>query len=276
MITSRGTTIFSYTVLILFTLLTLCPLYVMIAVAVMPSHGLASQLYHLWPTHAVWDNFVSMWSQLPLFQYLFNSLVIAGGATILALLTGVPAAYALSRTTIPGRRVWLFVFLATQLFSPSIIIVGAYRVLAVVNGTDTYWGLILLDSGFYCLPFVVWITAGFMRQIPAELDDAAAIDGASSFTKLWRVIIPIAFPAIVVAAVFAFIQGWNDFAFALTLATSTSVRPLPIGIYSFVGAYSIQWNYLMGASIVATIPILVLFLVMQRRLVGGLTAGAVK
>lgn len=266
----------AYALLILFTLVTLFPLYIMLSVAVMPSRTLVSELYRLWPTQSDWGNFVSMWSSLPLFRYLLNSIVIAGGATFLSLLVGIPAAYALSRTAIVGRRVWLFVFLATQLFSPSIIIVGAYHVLAVIHWTNTYLGLILLDSGFYCLPFVVWITAGYMRLIPTELDDAALIDGASTFAKLVRVIVPLSAPAIAVAAVFAFIQGWNDFAFALTLATSSSVEPLPIGIYSFIGAYQIQWNYLMGASIIATVPILVLFLVMQRRLVSGLTAGAVK
>src|SRR5437588_11135727 len=160
----------AYFVLILFTLITLFPLYVMLSVAVMPSRNLVSQLYHLWPTRTDWSNFITMWSQLPLGRYLVNSLVIAGGSMLLALVAGVPAAFALSRTNILGRRFWLFVFLATQLFSPSIIIVSAYHVLAVLNWTNTYWGLILLDSGFYCLPFVLWITAGAMRHIPTEPD----------------------------------------------------------------------------------------------------------
>jgi multiple sugar transport system permease protein len=217
-----------------------------------------------------------MWSQLPVAHLLLNSVIIAGGSTILALLTGIPAAFALSRMNIVGRKIWLFGFLATQLFSPSIIIVSAYHVMAIAHLTDTYWGLIILDAGFYSLPFVLWSIAGFMRHIPRELEETVDVDGGTTWTKIWRVFVPIAIPSIVVAGVYAFIQSWNDFAFALTLATSQSTMPLPIGIYSFMGAYQIQWNYLMGASLVATLPVLILFLIVQKRLVSGMLAGSIK
>lgn len=267
---------FGYGVLGAFTLVTLFPLYVMIAVSLIPSQGLASALYHLWPQHLRLSNYLAMWSQLPIARLLINSLVIALGSTLLALTAGIPAAYALSRIEVFGRRIWLFVFLATQLFSPSIIIVSAYHVMALVHLTDNYGGLIILDAGFYCLPFVVWTLAGFMRQIPKELEEAVDIDGATRWKKLWLIFTPMAAPAIVVAGVYAFISSWNDFAFALTLATSQSIMPLPIGVYSFMGAYQIQWNYLMGASIVATLPVMILFLSVQKRLVAGFMSGTLR
>ncbi len=267
---------FSYFVLGVFTLFTLFPLFIMIAVSLMPSSHLSSELYRLWPNRINMRNYLLMWTKLPVAQLLRNSVVIAGGSTLLALLTGIPASYALSRTKVFGRRFWLFSFLASQLFSPSIIIVSAYHIVAFVHLTNTYWCLIILDAGFYSLPFVIWSIAGFMRHIPRELEEAIDVDGGSTWTKIRKIFVPISSPAIIVGGVYAFIQSWNDFAFALTLATSKSTMPLPIGIYSFMGAYQIQWNYLMGASIVATIPVLVLFLVVQKRLVSGMLAGSVR
>ncbi len=266
----------AYILLGIFCLITLFPLFVMVSVSLIPSQTLAPSLYHLWPAHPRLANYITMWHDLPIAHFLMNSLIIALGSTVVALAVGIPAGFALSRTKVFGRRIWLFLFLATQMFSPSMIIVSAYHVMSVLHLTDSYFGLIFLDSGFYCLPFVVWIIAGFMRQIPQELEEAVDIDGASSWQKLWRIFTPIAAPVIAVAGVYAFIASWNDFAFALTLATSQSLMPLPIGVYSFIGAYSIQWNYLMGASLVATIPILVLFLVLQRRLTSGIMAGTIR
>lgn len=272
----RDTSLVGYTVLGLFSLLTLFPVFTMVTVFLLPARNLSSDLYHLWPNHIALSNFVTMWTTLPVGRLLLNSLIIAGGSTLLSLLVGIPAAFALARTPVYGRRLWLFVFLATQLFSPSIIIVSAYHVMALLHLTDSYFGLIILDAGFYCLPFVIWIIAGNMRQIPQEVEDAVDIDGASGWTKLWRIFVPMATPSIIVALVYAFIQSWNDFAFALTLATSTKIMPLPIGVYSFMGAYQIQWNYLMGASIVATVPILILFLIVQRRLIAGFMNGSIR
>lgn len=259
-----------------FSLITLFPIFIMVSVSLMPSQGLASQLFYLWPTHVRIANYVSMWFHLPVARLLLNSIIISVGSAFVALLVGIPAGYALSRTQVFGRRVWLFVFLATQMFSPSMIIVSAYHVMTILHLTDTFGGLILIDSGFYGLPFVVWIIAGYMRHIPQEMEEAVEIDGASSWQKLWRIFVPISAPAIAVAGVYAFISSWNDFAFSLTLATSQSIMPLPIGVYSFMGAYNIQWNYLMGSSLVATVPVLILFLILQRRLTSGIMAGTMR
>lgn len=273
---SRGELMAAYFITGVFSLITLFPIFIMVSVSLMPSQGLASQLFYLWPTHVRIANYVSMWFHLPVARLLLNSIIISVGSAFVALLVGIPAGYALSRTQVFGRRVWLFVFLATQMFSPSMIIVSAYHVMTILHLTDTFGGLILIDSGFYGLPFVVWIIAGYMRHIPQEMEEAVEIDGASSWQKLWRIFVPISAPAIAVAGVYAFISSWNDFAFSLTLATSQSIMPLPIGVYSFMGAYNIQWNYLMGSSLVATVPVLILFLILQRRLTSGIMAGTMR
>lgn len=266
----------SYVAPALFVLITLCPIYVMVEVAFLPSKNLVSELTRFVPSDLDPGNFIAMWRQLPLFAYLRNSFVLATGATALSLLAGVPAGYALSRTHLFGRRTLLFGFLASQLLPSTLIMVAAYRPIAELHGTNSYWALIVLDAGFYCLPFVVWVTAGYMRYFPQEVEEAAIMDGASQRVRFWKVLVPMASPAIVVAAVYAFIQTWNDFTFALTLATSSATMPLPIGIYSFIGEYKIQWNYLMAGSLLATAPMILLFGIVQRRLVGGLTAGAVR
>ncbi len=271
-----GRGFWAYFVVGAFVLLTLMPLYAMVSVALMPSAGLSANLYRLWPSTVSVGNFASVWHALPLLTYLRNSLVIASAATAVCLCAGVPAAYALSKGSLPGRRAMLLFLLATQMLPPTILAVASYHTLAVLHGTDTYWGLVVLDSGFYGLPFTTWVTAGYMRQIPPEVEEAAALDGCPRWRRVAEIVLPMSLPAIVVGAVFAFIAAWNDFVFALTLATSTGVMPLTVGIYDFISPYKAQWNYLMAAALVATVPIVVFFLVLQRRLVAGFTAGAVR
>lgn len=271
-----GRSLWAYLVVGGFVLITLLPLYVMVSVALMPTTGLSQNLYRLWPSTVSPGNFASVWGALPLLTYLRNSLVIAGASTALCLLTGIPAAYALSKASLPGTRAMLLFLLGTQMLPPTILAVASYHTLAVLHGTDTYWGLVVLDSGFYGLPFATWVIAGYMRQIPPEVEEAAALDGCPRWRRLVEIILPMSLPAIVVGAVFAFIAAWNDFVFALTLATSTGVMPLTVGIYDFISPYKAQWNYLMAAALIATVPIVVFFLALQRRLVAGFTAGAVR
>lgn len=229
------------------------------------------------PTHAEWGNFTSVWSQIPLASYLINSLIIAGGSTLLVLCVSLPAAYYTARHKFRGRRAFLYTILVTQMFAPVALVVGIYREVASVNGMNSYWALILIDAGFN-LAFSVWIMNGYLASIPVDVEDAAKVDGATPFQTMTRVVLPLAKPAIVTAIIFTFIQVWNEFVVAETIFDdpTTNRETLTVGINAFVGLYQTQYNYLFVASLIGIVPVVILFVMIERYLVGGLTAGSIK
>jgi multiple sugar transport system permease protein len=224
-----------------------------------------------------WDfgNYVQVWSAVPLLHYVVNSLVVALGSTALNLALAIPAGYALARMRFPGKRFFRHLLLITQMFSPVVLVIGLFRIMSQLGLLDSIGSLILIDAAL-SLAFSVWFLAGYFESVPVEIEEAAMIDGCSRVGALVRIVLPISGPAIVAALVFAFIWSWNEFMVAMTMITSVNSRTLPLGIYSFLGAYNVDWNYLMAAAIVAIIPVLVLFILIERNLVKGLTAGAVK
>jgi len=227
------------------------------------------------PDTWAWGNFVDVWSAAPLLNYLTNSILVAGGSTIINLALAVPAGYALARLEFPGRELFRQLLLITQMFSPVVLIIGLFRFMTTVHLTDTPWSLILTYAAL-SVSFSTWFLAGYFRSIPEEIEEAAMVDGASRIGALVRVILPSMTPALVAATVFAFIWAWNDFVIALTFISSPDKRTLPLGIYSFLGQYTVEWHYLMAAALIAVVPVVVLFLSIERYLVKGLTAGAVK
>jgi multiple sugar transport system permease protein len=222
-----------------------------------------------------WWNFVDVWSAAPLLKYLANSILVAAGSTIINLALAIPAGYALARLRFPGRGLFRQLLLVTQMFSPVVLIIGLFRFMTTVHLTDTPWSLILTYAAL-SVSFSTWFLAGYFRSIPEEIEEAAMVDGASRIGALIRVILPSMTPALVAATVFAFIWAWNDFVIALTFISSPDKRTLPLGIYSFLGQYTVEWHYLMAAALIAVVPVVILFLSIERYLVKGLTAGAVK
>ncbi len=229
------------------------------------------------PTHPEWGNFASVWSQIPLASYLVNSLIIAGGSTLLVLGVALPAAYYTARHRFRGRQAFLYAILVTQMFAPVALVVGIFREVSSVNGMNSYWALILIDAGFN-LAFAVWIMNGYLASIPVDIEDAALVDGATPFQTMTRVVLPLAKPAIVTAVIFTFIQVWNEFVVAETVFNNptTNRETLTVGINAFVGLYQTQYNYLFVASLIGIVPVVVLFATIERYLVGGLTAGSIK
>lgn len=227
------------------------------------------------PETWAWWNFVDVWSAAPLFKYLTNSILVAAGSTIINLSLAIPAGYALARLRFPGRGLFQQLLLVTQMFSPVVLIIGLFRFMTTVHLTDTPWSLIVTYAAL-SVSFSTWFLAGYFRSIPEEIEEAAMVDGASRIGALVRVILPSMTPALVAATVFAFIWAWNDFVIALTFISSPANRTLPLGIYSFLGQYTVEWHFLMAAALIAVVPVVVLFLSIERFLVKGLTAGAVK
>jgi multiple sugar transport system permease protein len=220
-------------------------------------------------------NYLDMFRVLPLGRAFFNSLVVSVGSAVLAMLAAVPAAYALSRFQFRGRRFFLFFILAGIMFSPVVIIVALYRLMTVYNLLNQYPSLILTNATF-TLPFCIWLGTAYLQSIPKELDEAAGLDGANRYQTLTRIVLPLALPGIVTIFIFAFIQSWNEFLLANTFMSTTDMKPLSVTLYSFIGYRGIEWQYITGAIVVATIPAVALFLAVQRWLLRGLTVGAVK
>jgi multiple sugar transport system permease protein len=226
------------------------------------------------PHHYAWSNFTSLWST-GIGANLRVSLEVAGGATVLVLLVAIPAAYYSARRKFKGRTVFLLLVLVTQMFQPTALVVGIYGQFNQLGMIDNPAALILVNAGFN-MAFAIWILNAYFGAIPKELEEAALVDGNTRLGAMFRVIIPLALPGIVTALIFTFIAAWNEFIVALTLTSTPSKEPLTVGLNNFIGAYSVDWQHLFAGSVIATIPVIILFALIERKVVSGLTAGSVK
>ena len=227
------------------------------------------------PKTWAWENFVTVWSAVPLLRYVLNSVVVSVLATLLNMAFAIPAGYALARLSFPGKRLFRQALLVTQMFSQVVLLIGLFRFMNQVHLLDNNASLVITYAAL-SLAFSVWFLAGYFESIPIEIEEAAMMDGCTRVGALVRVVLPMSKPALVASGVFAFIWAWNEFMIALTFISTPDNRTLPLGIYSFLGQYSVEWNYLMAAALIAIVPVLILFLLIEKNLVKGLTAGAVK
>jgi multiple sugar transport system permease protein/raffinose/stachyose/melibiose transport system permease protein len=208
-------------------------------------------------------------------RYFLNSVIIAGGATLVALVLAVFASYGFARFDFRGKVMLQTFVLIGQLLPTAAIIVPLFITLRYLHLINTYWGLILIYT-IITLPLSVWMLTSYMRGIPVELEEAATIDGASRLGVLFRITLPLAMPGLVAVVVYSFVTCWNEFVFALVFAQDQSVKTLPIGLAEFSTEFNTDWGGVMAASMVMTVPVVLLFLAFQRLFVGGLTAGATK
>jgi multiple sugar transport system permease protein len=272
---SRAWRVLNYALLCVFLAVMLFPFFVMISTALAPNADLFQFPPPWTPSHPRLSNFSDVFSLVPLEQYFLNTIYIAGGAMLLNGAVAIPAGYALARFRFAGRRTFLHIVVAMQMFAPVVLLIAAFQLMNRLGLLNTYWGLILMDATT-TLPFAIWMLTGYFTTIPREIEEAAILDRAGRWRRLADHFVPLATPGIVTVFVFTFIISWNEFLFALTFVSDDTKRPLTVGLYSFVGRFATQWNYLMAGAAMATIPVLVLFLFIQRRLVSGLTAGAVR
>jgi multiple sugar transport system permease protein len=208
-------------------------------------------------------------------HWLMTSLIVACASTVIVLAAAIPAAYFTARVRFPGRVAFLFLVLITQMFSPTSLVVGLYREFFEANLINTYLAIILTNAAFN-MAFAVWILHGFFSSIPTEVEEAAGLDGCGRVRTLLRIMLPLALPGVVTATIFTFIAAWNEYVVALTLMQDDAKKPLTVGISSYVTGYQQSWDQLFAASIIAVVPVVVLFAVIEKHLVGGLTAGSVK
>ncbi|MGH3706252.1 MAG: carbohydrate ABC transporter permease, partial [Agromyces sp.] len=226
------------------------------------------------PTEWHWENYINMWStpETPLPQNLISTIVISVFATLLVLLVAMPAAYYTARFKFPGRMVFLFLVIVTQMLQPAVLTSGLFRQFLAFDMIDTWAAMIFINAAFN-LSFAVWIMHSFFAGIPKEVDEAAQIDGAGRLRVLFTISLPLVWPGIVTAIVFTFVACWNEFAASLVILSTAGNQPLSVALTKFVGQYETSWQYVFGVSIVAIVPVVILFMIIEKRLVGGLTAG---
>jgi multiple sugar transport system permease protein len=220
------------------------------------------------------ESFIDIWST-GFGNNLRISLEVAAGSTVLVLLVAIPAAYYTARQRFRGRGAFMLLVLVTQMFQPTAMLVGIYREFLSFGMIDTVSSLILVNAGFH-MAFAVWILNAYVSAIPQELEEAAFIDGSTRLGALFRVTLPLALPGIVTALIFTFIAAWNEFIVALTLTTSSATEPLTVALNSYVGQYQVDWRHLFAGSVIATVPVIILFALIEGKVVGGLTAGSIK
>ena len=227
------------------------------------------------PVTALWSNFIDIWSRAPMAKYMLNSVLIAGGSTIIAMLCGIPAAYALARMKFKGQTAFLGFVIVSQMFAPVVLLIGIYQVMQRLGLTDNILGLIFINAAFN-QAFTIWLLRGTFMGISAEMEQAATIDGCTRVQSMMKVLLPVAAPGIVTTLIFIFINAWNEYTVALCLISTDTYKPLTVGINTFNGYNMIEWQYLFAASIFAIIPVVILFMCIEKNLVSGLASGGVK
>lgn len=222
-------------------------------------------------------NFADVFAQQPFGRNIANSLLVAAGATVISLLLGVGAAYALGRIRFRGRAALLLTILCVSMFPQVAVLAGLFEIIRALGLYNNLAGLVLSNL-VLTLPFTVWILTTFMRELPIEVEEAATIDGASPLRQVVQIFLPLLWPAMVTTGLLAFIAAWNEFLFALTFTLTNEQRTVPVAIALMTGAsaHELPWGQIMAASVIVTLPLIVLVLVFQKKIVAGLTSGAVK
>ena len=256
-------------------MLILYPYFVMFCTALKSRAEIFAMNGTILPIDALWSNFVEIWTRAPMGQYMLNSVLVAGGSTLIAIVCGIPAAYALARMKFKGQTAFLGFVIVSQMFAPVVLLIGIYKILAAFGLTDTIWGLIFINAAFN-QAFTIWLLRGTFITISAEMEQAATIDGCNRLQAMFKVLLPVAAPGIVTTLIFIFINAWNEYTVALCLISTEELKPLTVGINIFNGYNMIEWQYLFASSIFAIVPVVILFMSIEKNLASGLTAGGVK
>ena len=264
-----------YLLLAVIILYTVFPFYWAVVSSLRSGQGLFST--DLIPTDPAWGNYLAVFREQPFGRNILNSIFVAVSTVALSLTLAVAASYALGRIQFRGRTLLLLTILGVSMFPQIAVLSGMFE---LITWLGIYNNLLSLTLSYmiFTLPFTVWVLTTFMRDLPKELEEAAIVDGARPVTIVTRVFLPLMWPALATTGLLAFIAAWNEFLFALTFTLSTEMRTVPVAIALISGASSheLPWGNIMAASVIVTVPLIVLVLIFQRRIVSGLTAGAVK
>ncbi len=264
-----------YAFVIALSILILYPYYVMFITALRsPAETNDMYFLHILPVEWRWGNFQDIVRKNVL-TYLGNSLLLSFGATLISLLCGIPAAYAMARMKFKGKKAFLGFVIMSQMFSPVVLLVGISQLMINLKLNDSVLGLMLINAAFN-QAFAIWLLRGTFVSISSEMEQAACIDGCSVVGALIRVLLPMAAPGIVTTLIFVFINAWNEYTISTVLISTASKKPITVGITQFSSFNMIEWHYLFASALLATIPVVILFMLIEKHLVSGLTSGGVK
>ncbi len=251
------------------------PLIWVVSTSVRPITEMTQTPPMIFPQSITFDAYVEIWDEAPFFRYALNSIVISLATALVALAFSIGAAYAFARFHFRAATTLLMIVVMSQMLPGSSILIPLFQVIRNLGLLDTHFGMILIYTGF-AIPFCTWLLNGYFRAIPEDLEQAALIDGCNRFELLWRIILPLAAPAVVAVGTFAFLLSWNEFLFAYVF-TKAKALTIPVGLRAaFLGQYVNKYDQLFAASLIFSLPPIALFATLQRYFVQGLTAGAVK
>lgn len=266
-----------YALVVAIVLYSVFPFYYAIISSLKTGTALFDVDYFPFTFDLTWANYPSVFAEQPFFSNIWNSVLVATGVVSLSLLLGLTAAFALSRVRFRGRGMLLMTILGVSMFPQVAVLSGMFEVIRYFGLYNSLWSLVF-SYLIFTLPFTVWVLTTFMRELPRELEEAAIMDGASSWVIVTRVFMPLMWPAVVTTGLLAFIAAWNEFLFALTFTLTNEQRTVPVAIALISGAsaHELPWGNIMAASVIVTVPVVVLVLVFQKRIISGLTHGGVK
>jgi ABC-type glycerol-3-phosphate transport system permease component len=253
----------------------LFPIYYVVVTSLKTRSEIYTRTPDLWPNHPQWSQYTRVFGDGHVGRALLNSLIVAVPTTLICVIVAGMAAYALARLHIPLKRTLLMLILTTQMFPLVVLIIPLFVLMRNANLIGTYEGLVIAYLAF-SVPLAIWIMRGFIVTIPEELEHAAMTDGATRVGAMFRVILPIAGPGLVATATLSFIAAWNEFMLALTFMNTEERKTLPLVLQSFVGRGDTDWGAVMATSVIYTLPVMIFFLLLRKRLMLGMTAGAVK
>lgn len=223
------------------------------------------------PRDPTTQNYIDVWSIIPLANHFRNSFILGAGEMLLVLVLGIPAAYSLARFRYAGRNAYMIFLLITQMFPPVVVVLGLFRLVAAYGLVDNL-AVVAITAAAFNLAFCIWLLTGYFSAIPPEIEEAAMMDGNSRLGAMLRMTLPLSWPGLIAVAIFAFMDGWNEFLFSLTFIRTDDYLPLTVGLFRFITRFQIQWNSLMTGAFLATIVVVVLFMMVQDKLTRGLVA----
>jgi multiple sugar transport system permease protein len=265
----------TYAVLILLAFFCLAPIVWTFLTSIKVDDDIVTRDMVYFPTRFTFDHYVKIWTQSDYPTLVFNSLVVTSVTVVICLAAGTIAAYSFSRFNYPGRSQLMLGYLVVRMFPAVLMIIPLFVLMRGVGLLDSKFGLALAYTSFL-LPLFVWMMKGFFDAAPKELESAARIDGSTRFGAMARIVVPIARNGLVATSVFVAIAAWNEFLFALMLTTSQGARTWPVGLQLMVGEFQLPWGMLAAGGMISIVPVVVMFAIVQRAMVAGITAGAVK
>jgi len=264
-----------FLLLLFFALLIFFPIAWMIVTSIKTVEDTFSVPPRWLPTKVTFDSYKMIWVNYPLIYYLKNSVIVTFFSTLIAISMSCMSGYAASRSTSRFKKPFMIFLLVLQMFPAIMLLIPYYQMLVTLRTINTLRGLVLPNIAF-TLPFTTWMMMGYFNTIPRELEQAALIDGCNRFQSFYKVILPLATPGMAATCIYSSIQAWNEYMFALTLQTDEKMKTLTVGIAQMVGEYRVMWNEMMAAGLLASLPMIIAFLLFQRQFISTLTAGAVK